>query len=165
MRAIEGLVRCHFFLLRLCEPRNPCINLILKVSNNFLHCRVARQCWNLFLNISGKVMPQTIKSLCVEWQSQRISRKLKQIWRTTPLCIFWTLRFERTKACFERHRDHISRIKNRCIHNLYYWCKCSSLVDLHQFLDFLDLLEDCRVCYCLFWDVFLCTFLYLFVSY
>lgn len=121
----------------LCEENQETVN------HFFLHCRISRQWWELFLTICGIswVMPQTVRSLLEEWQVQNVPRKLKRIWRTIPLCILWSLWLERNNACINGHRNRISRIKNKCIHNLYYWCNGGSLMDLYQFMDFLDSLS------------------------
>lgn len=54
------------------------------VEHLFLHCRVSKHCWEVFFNIMGiyLVIPQNSKSLLEIWQSQRVARAVKQIWRT-----------------------------------------------------------------------------------
>lgn len=91
------------------------------VEHLFLHCRVSRLCWELFLNFTDVswVMPLKIRSLLDCWQYQRISRNLKQMWKIIPICILETIRLERNNACFEGKRRHISRINNNCLQNLY----------------------------------------------
>lgn len=45
-----------------------------------------------------------INSLLEVWQAQRVKGRAKQIWRTIPICIFWTVWLERNKTCFEGKR-------------------------------------------------------------
>ncbi|KAL3323213.1 hypothetical protein AABB24_040366, partial [Solanum stoloniferum] len=97
---------------------------------------VARQCWEFFFSICGIswIRPQSVKELLDSWQHQRTHKMLKQIWRTIPLCIFWTSWLERNKACFDGQKDHISRVKNKCLHNLFCWCKSSFIDNIDQYM-------------------------------
>ncbi|KAG5617585.1 hypothetical protein H5410_017409 [Solanum commersonii] len=67
--------------------------------------------WSRTLQISSKTHAQPMRD---NWHAQRVPSRLKQIWKTIPLCISWTIWLERNKALFEGHRDHISRVKNKC---------------------------------------------------
>lgn len=133
----ENLQRRGFLLANrcyLCEEDQE------SVEHLFLHCRISRQCWDLFLSICGIswAIPNSIRGLLECWQGQRIQKSLQQIWNTIPICIFWILWLERNRACFEGQRDHISRIKNKCLQNLFLWCKGSLIGSTNEYMDFLD---------------------------
>lgn len=110
-----------------------------------LHCRYARQCQELFFNLCGIswTMPQNVRTLLNSWKHQKTHEALKQIWRTIPLCIFWTIWLERNRACFDGQKDHIFRIKNECLHNLFLWCNSSVVDSIDHYMDFMELLRKC----------------------
>ncbi|KAG5614582.1 hypothetical protein H5410_014406 [Solanum commersonii] len=58
------------------------------------------------------------KSLLDCWKNQKTTKRLKQIWRTIPLNILWTLWLERNKRCFEDKKKSNFFVKTKCIHNL-----------------------------------------------
>lgn len=52
----------------------------------FIHCKVAKQCWELFLNLCCVVwvMPSDVRSLLESWNGQKITSIQKQFWKTIP---------------------------------------------------------------------------------
>lgn len=78
-------------------------------------------------------------SLLECWQNQRVNKRLKQNWKTTPrfpLCIMWDIWLQRNKRCFEGQRLHISFVINRCLEDLYLWCSNGMIGSLSYYLDF-----------------------------
>lgn len=87
------------------------------VEHLFLHCRVSRQCWEHFLSITGisLVIPQKICNLLEIWQSQGVKGSLKQIWRTIPICILWTIWLERNKASLRERGYRFPELKTNAL--------------------------------------------------
>lgn len=67
-------------------------------------------------------MPYSIRALLESWQSQKVGKRKKKIWKSIPLCIMWPIWLGRNSRCFEDKSSHISVVKNRCLQNLYFRC-------------------------------------------
>lgn len=56
------------------------------------------------------------------WKANNFKEYFKSVEADSENCPSMHL-LERNKACFEGQRNHISRIKNECLHNLYFGVK------------------------------------------
>ena len=74
--------RCY-----LCEKEGEALDHLL------VHCQWARMLWELILVIVGIgwVFPFSVRLVLVAWQGTRVGKKRKKVWKTTPLCLFWTV--------------------------------------------------------------------------
>lgn len=116
----DNLQRRGFMLSNTCYL---CEEDLESVNNLFIHCKVVKQCWELFLNLCGVVwvMPSDVRSLLESWNGQKIANNQKKFWRTIPWCIFRTIWTERNSACFENKKNHISRVNDLCLQNLLFF--------------------------------------------
>lgn len=59
----------------------------------FLHCKIARNLWSMFLAMLGVnwVMPPTTKELRSSWIGIGCRKKVDHWWKIIPACIWWTL--------------------------------------------------------------------------
>ena len=62
-----------------------------------LHCKVARELWDLVFVLFGVqwVTPRTILDLFSNWQGPSGSRMTTMVWRVVPHCVFWCVWRER----------------------------------------------------------------------
>ncbi|RVW72100.1 Rhodanese-like domain-containing protein 8, chloroplastic [Vitis vinifera] len=74
-----------------CEEEN--VNHIL------LHCIVTRALWDIIFGLLDIkwVLPETVKEALTSWRGSFVGKKRKQIWKSIPLCIFWTVWKERNR--------------------------------------------------------------------
>ena len=82
MRGWQLPNRCFFCG---CEEEN--INHIL------LHCTVVRALWEIAFALFGVqwVSPEKVKEALFCWRGPFVGKKRKKIWKSIPLCIFWTV--------------------------------------------------------------------------
>ena len=83
--------RCY-----LCGCEEETVNHIL------LHCRVVRVLWEIVFVLFGIqwVFPSTVKEVLISWRDPFVGKKKKKIWKSIPLCIFWTVWKERNRLAF-----------------------------------------------------------------
>lgn len=91
----------------------------------FIHCKVAKQCWELLLNLCRVVwvMPSDVRSLLESWNGHKITSIQKQLWKTYP-CVFLDH--------LEWEKNHISGIKTYIFKNCYFWCEGNLLDNMDQ---------------------------------
>ena len=77
-----------------CEEEN--VNHIL------IHCIVARALWDIILGLVDVkwVFLETVKEVLTTWRGPFVGKKRKKVWKSIPLCIFWTVWKERNKLTF-----------------------------------------------------------------
>lgn len=111
-----------------------------EVGHLFLHCRVTRQLWNMFLAMLGMswAMPKSIVELLQGWSREGISKKSLRTWNTIPQAMWWTIWLERNNRIFEGTSSNIHILKQRCIFLLAFWC---NLVIEHEVDGMLDTIE------------------------
>ena len=71
------------------------------VNHLLIHCIVVRVLWDIVLGLSGVqwVFPETVKEVLTSWRGPFVGKKRKKIWKSIPLCIFWTVWKERNRLC------------------------------------------------------------------
>lgn len=105
----------------------------------FLHCKAAKNLWNMFLAILGVnwVMPGTTKDLLSSWKGIWSRHKEGHWWKTIPAYIWWTLWKERNSRCFEGKRTNLQRIRMNCTSLLFFWWKGSLIGETIDLVDFI----------------------------
>ena len=66
-----------------------------------------------------------------------MGKKRKKVWRTTHLCLFWTVWRERNRVAFDNEIFSVHRLKRSFIYNLWSWSNVYSGVRDTSLLDFL----------------------------
>ena len=68
------------------------------------------------------VLPETVKEALTSWRGSFVGKKRKQIWKSIPLCIFWTVWKERNRLAFRGGVVNVQRLKNSfvCKEHFYY---------------------------------------------
>ena len=50
-----------------------------------------------------------------------MGKKRRKIWKSIPICIFWTVWKEKNRIAFRKEILHVQRLKFSCVHNLWRW--------------------------------------------
>ena len=89
-----------------CEKEN--VNHIL------IHCIVVRVLWDIVLGLVDVkwVFPETIREVLISWRGPFVGKKRKKVWKSIPLCIFWTVWKERNRLAFRGGVLNIPKLKN-----------------------------------------------------
>ena len=67
------------------------------------------------------VLPSSIRSTLLGWDGSFVGKKRKEVWRTGPLCIFWTVWKTRNRIAFEDDVFSIQRLKSSFV--CFLWSK------------------------------------------
>ena len=115
-----------------CEEEN--VNHIL------LHCTVVRTLWEIAFALFGVqwVFPERVKEALFCWQGSFVGKKRKKIWKSIPLCIFWTVWKERNRLAFRGGFLAIQTLKNSFVCNLWSWAKLYRGEESSSLLGFLE---------------------------
>lgn len=106
----------------------------------FLHCPVTNEVWFLFFAIFGVswVMPASIKDAYISWNSWKVDKSIKQVWKMIPTSIFWCVWKERNKRCFDGISTSIQQLKTNCLLTLYSWDRLAPLDSNANLMDFVS---------------------------
>ena len=93
------------------------------IDHILLHCEKTRVLWELLFSIFGVywVIHSTVTETLLGWHDFFVGRKQKKVWRTTPLCLFWTIWKERNRRYFKNVELSIQRLKFLFLCNLLSW--------------------------------------------
>ena len=83
------------------------------IDHILLHCEKTRVLWELLFSIFGVywVIHSTVTETLLGWHDFFVGRKQKKVWRTTPLCLFWTIWKERNRRYFKKVELFVQRLK------------------------------------------------------
>ena len=83
---------------------------VQSVHHFLLHCSVVSSLWEIIFSLIGVywVLPKTIKEALLNWTGSFVAKKREKIWKSIPLCNFWTVWKERTRIA---SRDGTLEIK------------------------------------------------------
>ncbi|WKA02253.1 hypothetical protein VitviT2T_020466 [Vitis vinifera] len=114
------------------------------VNHILIHCTVVRALWELVLGLVGVkwVFPETVKEVLLSWRGSFVGKKRKKIWKSIPLCIFWTVWKERNRLAFKGGELHIQKLKNFFVCNLWGWSRLDIGEDSISLLGFLEWLAS-----------------------
>ena len=95
------------------------------VNHILIHCIVVRVLWDIVLGLSGVqwVFPETVKGVLTSWRGPFVGKKRKKIWKSIPLCIFWTVWKERNMLAFRGGELNIQKLKNSFVCSLWSWAR------------------------------------------
>ena len=72
------------------------------------------------------------------WHGSFVSKQRKKVWRTTPLCIFWTVWKERNIRVFNNEEHSVIFLKLFFLRNLLYWVKQYLEINSLSFFNFIE---------------------------
>ena len=123
----------------LCCAEEETINHIL------VHCSKAKVLWDLVFSLFGVnwVLPFTVRDTLLGWYASFKDKKHRKVWRTIPLCLFWTVWKERNMIVFDNEVLSIQRLKNSFVCNIFSWAKSSIVVGPLTLFNFVDWLGSC----------------------
>ena len=84
------------------------------------------------------VLPETVKEVLTSWKGSFVGKKRKQIWKSIPLCIFWTVWKERNRLAFRGSVVNVQRLKNSFVCNLWNWAKVYLGEEAFSLIGFLE---------------------------
>ena len=63
------------------------------IDHLLIHGTKARVVWELLFNLFGAswVLPSSVKEILLGWHGSFVGKKRVKVWRTAPLCLFWTV--------------------------------------------------------------------------
>ncbi|RVW22247.1 LINE-1 reverse transcriptase-like [Vitis vinifera] len=105
-----------------------------------LHCTVVKTIWEITLVIFGVqwVFPESVIEVLLSWRGSFVGKKRKKIWKSIPLCIFWTVWKERNRIVFRGGSLDIQKFKYYFVCNLWSWAKVYIGEESHSLLGFLE---------------------------
>ena len=105
-----------------------------------LHCTVVKTIWEITLVIFGVqwVFPESVIEVLLSWRGSFVGKKRKKIWKSIPLCIFWTVWKERNRIVFRGGSLDIQKFKYSFVCNLWSWAKVYIGEESHSLLGFLE---------------------------
>ena len=98
----------------LCGCEEETINHIL------IHCTVEKGLWNIILALCGVqwVFPNSVKEVLSSWKGSFMGRKRKEVWKSIPLYIFWTIWKERNRLAFKGGVLALQKLKTSFVYNI-----------------------------------------------
>ena len=110
------------------------------VNHILLHCIVTRALWEIIFGLIDIkwVLPETVKETLISWRGSFVGKKRKKIWKSIPLCIFWTVWKERNRLAFKGGVVNIQRLKSSFVCNLWNWAKVHLGEESFSLIGFLE---------------------------
>ena len=71
-----------------------------------------------------------------------MGKKRQKVWKTTPLCLFWTVWKGRNRIAFKNEEFAIQRMKNSFVYSYWSWTKMfidEGPISLIDFFDWLSI--------------------------
>ena len=105
-----------------------------------LHCKVARELWNMVFVMFGVqwVMPGTVLDLFSSWQGSWGCKRTNMVWRVVPHCVLWCVWRERNARHFEDTATSIPELKSRFFQLLFEWVKGLGIFSISSLVELLD---------------------------
>ena len=84
------------------------------------------------------MLPATVKAALLGWDGSFVGEKRKGVWRTSLLCLFWTVWKARNKVVFKEEELSIQRLKNSFVYFLWSEAKLFIKDGPSTLVDFID---------------------------
>ena len=97
------------------------------IDHILLHYAKTRTLWALFFTLFRVqwVLPASVKMTLLGWNRSFVGKERKEVWRASPLYIFWTVWKARNRITFEDDVLSIQRFKSCFIYFLWLETNCS----------------------------------------
>ena len=85
------------------------------------------------------VLPLSFKEILLGWHGSFVGKKCRNVWMTTPLCLFWSVWDDKNRIAFENEEISIQKI-NSFVCNFWFLTKLfidEGLLPLINFFDWL----------------------------
>ena len=122
----------------LCDRDEESIHHIL------LHCPMVSPLWDLFFSLIGFswVFPKTIKDALINWKGSIVGKKRRNIWKSVPLYIFWTIWKEHNCIAFRDGTVDVQKLKPSFVSNLWSWNSLYIGEEISSLIGFLEWLAS-----------------------
>ena len=84
------------------------------------------------------MFPESVIEVLLSWRGSFVGKKRKKIWKSIPLCIFWTVWKERNRIVFRGGSLDIQKFKYSFVCNLWSWAKVYIGEESYSLLGFLE---------------------------
>ena len=84
------------------------------------------------------MVPSSVRETLLSWNESFMGKKRKKVWRTDPLCIFWTVWKARNIIAFGDDVLSIQRLKGSFVYLLWLETKLFINDGLSTLIDFID---------------------------
>ena len=107
---------------------------------------VVRVLWEIVLVLFGIqwVFPETVKEVLISWRGPFVDKKGKKIWKSIPLCIFWTVWKEMNILAFRGGSLAVQKLKNSFVCNLWSWARLYIGEESFSLIGFLEWLAPLK---------------------
>ena len=95
------------------------------IDHILIHCSKAKVSWELIFALFDvtRVLPLLVRETLFGWYGSFVGKKRQNVWKTTPLCIFWMVWKEINRIAFENEEFSIQRMKNSFVYSYWSWTK------------------------------------------
>ena len=110
------------------------------IDHILLHCAKTRTLWALFFTLFGVqwVLLDSIKATLLGWDKSFVGKKRREVWRASPLYIFWMVWRARNRIAFEDDMLSIQRLKSSFVYFLWLEIKLFIKDSLSTLVGFID---------------------------
>ena len=84
------------------------------------------------------VFPKTVKEALLSWKGSFIGKKKRNMWKSVPPCIFWTVWKERNRIGFRDGTVNLQKLKHSFVYNLWSWNSLYMGEEISSLIGFLE---------------------------
>ena len=105
---------------------------------------MAKGLWNIILALCGVqwVFPNSVKEVLSSWKGSFVGRKRKEVWKSIPLFIFWTIWKERNMLAFKGGVLAYQKLKTSLVYIIWGWAKVYIDMESKSLIGFLEWLAS-----------------------
>ena len=109
-----------------------------------LHCPIVSSLWEIIFPLFGLswVFPKTIKDALLNWKGSFVGKKRSKVWKSIPVCIFWTVWKKRNCLAFRNGSLAVQRLKHSIVSNLWDWNNMYIGEEISSLIGFLEWLAS-----------------------
>ena len=134
---LDRVKRIGWFLANRCFF---CLEEEETIDHILIHCVKTRVLWNFLFSLFGVlwVLSFSVGDMLLGWHSSFVGKRRKNVWRTAPFCLFWTIWKERNRRAFKNEEQSIQHLKCVFLCNLWNWSRLFLSSGPSSILDFVD---------------------------
>ena len=91
--------------------------------HHLLHCPIVSSLWEIIFSLFrlSWVFPKSIKEAVLSWKGSFVGKKRSKVWKSVPVCIFWTFWKKRNCLAFKNGSLAVQRLKHSFVFNMWDW--------------------------------------------